>query len=103
MYIDLLLKADYMKKGSGLTQSRERGTPQGGIISGLLAKMILHFTFDKWMAKYFPKMQFERYFDDIIVHCVSNKQTAVRKSRLAEMLNECGLSMNEGKTRTASF
>jgi RNA-directed DNA polymerase len=99
MYIERWLKADVVKQGTGVTERREKGTPQGGVISGLLANMFLHFTFDKWMAKYFPKMQFERYSDDIIVHCVSNKQAAFMKTRLAERLNECGLSMNEAKTK----
>jgi RNA-directed DNA polymerase len=99
IYIELWLKTDVVKQGTGVTERREKGTPQGGVISGLLANMFLHFIFVKWMAKYFPKMQFESYSDDIIVHCVSTKQAAFMKTRLAERLNECGQSMNEAKTK----
>jgi len=97
MYNERWLKADVVKQGTGSIEIREKGTPQGGVISRLLANMFLHFTFYRWMAKCFPKMQFEGYSDDIIVHCVSNKQVAFMKTRLAERLNECGLSMNEAK------
>ncbi|WP_339705989.1 hypothetical protein, partial [Algoriphagus aquimarinus] len=39
------------KQETGKIERREKGTPQGGVISGLLANMFLHFTFDRWMAK----------------------------------------------------
>lgn len=95
IYIERWLKADVVKQETGMIERREKGTPEGGVISGLLANMFLHFTFDRWITKNYPKMQFERYSDDIIVHCVSNKQAVFMKTRIAERLTECGLSMNE--------
>jgi RNA-directed DNA polymerase len=47
---------------------REKGTPQGGVISPLLANLFLHHALDRWMVKQYPQMPFERYADDAIVH-----------------------------------
>jgi hypothetical protein len=54
--------------------AREQGTPQGGVISPLLANLFLHYAFDGWMPRYYPGIPFERYADDIIVHCKSERQ-----------------------------
>jgi retron-type reverse transcriptase len=55
-------------------RKRKLGTPQGGVISPLLANIFLHFVFDKWIEKYHPEVKFERYADDIILHCQNFKQ-----------------------------
>ncbi len=98
MYISRWLKANVRKK-SGELEERHRGTPQGGVISGLLANIFLHFTFDKWMAKHYPKIKFERYSDDIIIHCISEKQALFILGQVVKRFEACNLSVHEGKTK----
>ncbi|MEQ8471469.1 MAG: group II intron reverse transcriptase/maturase [Marinoscillum sp.] len=97
MYVERWLKADVVKENGEVAQ-RTQGTPQGGVISGLLANMFLHFTFDKWMEKNYPQIRFERYSDDIIVHCISEKQSKFIQRQIANRLKECKLRINEDKT-----
>ncbi|MGM0531059.1 MAG: group II intron reverse transcriptase/maturase [Bacteroidota bacterium] len=65
LYIKRWLVADVILQ-NGVTEKRIIGTPQGGVISPLLANIFLHFVFDKWMEKEFPKVHFERYADDSV-------------------------------------
>ena len=58
----------------GTLQQRDRGTPQGSPVSPVLANLFLHYAFDAWMAREFPTVRFERYVDDAVVHCVSERQ-----------------------------
>ena len=97
LYIGRWLKAGIMSEG--MLKEREKGTPQGGVISPLLANIFLHFAFDKWMEKYYSYIRFERYCDDIIVHARSEKQAMYIKDKIAERLKECKLELNESKTR----
>ena len=55
----------------GSLQQRDRGTPQGSAVSPVLANLFLHYAFDAWMAREHPTVRFERYADDVVVHCVS--------------------------------
>ncbi len=61
-----------MPDGSRL--ERERGTPQGAPVSPVLANLFLHYAFDTWMAREFPTVWFERYADDAVLHCVTERQ-----------------------------
>ena len=63
-----------------------RGTPQGGVISPLLANLFLHYAFDRWMAAQFPKVPFCRYADDGLIHCRSLRQAQYLKNKLADRL-----------------
>lgn len=83
----------------GILQERDRGTPQGGVISPLLANIYLHIAFDKWMGKFYPHVQFERYCDDIILHCKSQNHAWFIKERIKDRLKECRLELHEGKTK----
>ncbi len=98
MYVERWLKADVCKR-DGQIEKRSKGTPQGGVVSGLLANIFLHFSFDKWMERIFPNIRFERYSDDIIVHCISEKQALFVKSKIAQRLVACRLEINEQKTK----
>lgn len=98
MYLERWLKAD-VKKADGQVVRRDKGTPQGGPVSSLIANVFLHFTFDKWMEKNHPNIRFERYCDDIIVHGVSRKQAEFMQDRIAARLRECKLELNEAKTK----
>lgn len=98
MYVDRWLKAAVVK-ADGQEQARDKGTPQGGVISPLLANLYLHYSFDRWMEIEFPNIKFERYADDIIVHCVSEKQAQYVLSRIKERLQACKLELHPEKTK----
>ena len=68
LYIERFLKAP-IKMPDGTMQQRDCGTPQGGVISPVLANLFMHYAFDKWMKREFPANQWVRYADDGIVHC----------------------------------
>lgn len=83
----------------GRREESVRGTPQGGVISPLLANLYLHYAFDHWMRRNFPGVLFERFADDIIIHCQSKAQSAQIETALMERLAECGLSLHPEKTK----
>jgi len=97
MYVERWLKMGIMQQGKVI--KRLTGTPQGGVISPLLANIFMHFAFDKWMERRFPQLRFERYCDDIVVHCRTQKEVYFVKRKISERLSECKLELNEGKTR----
>jgi len=88
-----------MQDKKGTTTKRERGTPQGGVISPLLANLFLHYTFDKWFEIHYPKLSFVRYADDIIVHCNSEEESREVLKAIKERMSACELSLNEEKTK----
>jgi RNA-directed DNA polymerase len=98
LYVERWLKAPLQREDGSLVE-RDRGTPQGSAISPLLANMFLHYAFDAWMAREHPAVQFERYCDDIIVHARSERQALQLRAMIAKRLAECGLELNEQKTR----
>lgn len=73
MYIDMCLKAPILMPDKTLKE-RNAGTPQGGVISPVLANLFMHYVFDSWMTEKYSKCPLERYADDGIIHCVSRKQ-----------------------------
>ena len=98
MYVQRWLETS-IEDGSGQIHLKEgKGTPQGGVISPLLANLYLHYTLDKWIEKYL-KVPFVRYADDVIVHCESEEASKEVLSKLRERLQSCGLSLNEEKTQ----
>ena len=97
LYIERWLKAA-VQKADGRLINREKGTPQGGVISPLLANLYLHYTFDRWMQRNFPDIPFERFADDIICHCKSEKQSMWLLERLRERFTECKLELHPEKT-----
>lgn len=68
MYIERWLKAPFIDK-EGNKIERISGTPQGGVISPVLANLFMHYAFDIWMVRTNPQAPFERYADDAIIHC----------------------------------
>jgi len=99
----LLYKERWLKVGAeqadGSIVSREKGTPQGGVISPLLANLYLHHAFDMWMGKYFPNNPFERYADDIIVHCNSKAEGEKLLESIRERLLGFNLELHPEKTK----
>jgi RNA-directed DNA polymerase len=98
LYVERWLKAPAQKE-DGTLVNREKGTPQGGVVSPLLANLFLHYAFDEWIERNYPGIPFERYADDIIVHCVSEKQAKFIRAKIEERLLRCGLELNREKTR----
>ena len=98
MYTARWLKAP-IEKRNGEAKERTGGTPQGGVISPLLANIFLHHAFDKWMERELPAVEFERYADDIIVHCKSLTQATHVLNKIRERLEKCGLELNAEKTK----
>lgn len=97
-YIERWLKAP-MQEEDGKLVAREKGTPQGGVISPLLANLFLHYALDQWLSRKHPGNPFERYADDAIVHCRSRKEAEELCAAIGERLGECGLQLNAKKTK----
>ena len=98
MYIERWLKAPSQSK-DGEIRERDKGTPQGGVISPLLANIFLHQAFDEWMQQAFPALRFERYADDIIVHCQTEKQARYVLECIGRRLIEYRLNLHPEKTK----
>ncbi len=98
LYVERWLKAD-VQLSCGRVEKRHRGTPQGGVASPVLANMFLHLAFDQWMAENFADVPFERYADDVVVHCRSKAQAEFLRDRIARRLQQCGLELHPQKTR----
>jgi RNA-directed DNA polymerase len=98
LYIERWLTAS-VEQVDGTLRQRTKGTPQGGVISPLLANLFLHYAFDRWMTKQFSRLPFCRYADDGLIHCRTLKQAEYVRERLARRLQECGLEIHPQKTR----
>ena len=86
-----------MSTGEILT--RQRGTPQGGAASPLLANLFLHYALDAWLSRECPTVQFERYVDDVVIHCFTERQARFVRDKVSGRLAECGLRMHPDKTK----
>ena len=92
----------YLKSGvmeNGVVMETEEGSPQGGVISPVLANLFLHYVFDDFMTKAYPNIWWERYADDGVLHCQSYKQAVFIKQKLEERFQQFGLELNKEKTR----
>lgn len=98
LYIRRWLKCPFEKKNGDVVK-RTSGTPQGGVISPVLANLFLHYVFDIWMKRNCPKAPFERYADDAVIHCQTKQEAQDIKERLSKRFTECKLEMHPEKTR----
>ena len=98
LYIERWLKTP-VQMPDGSVVVRERGTPQGGVVSPLLANLFLHYAFDLWMHRNHPDISFERYADDAICHCDSEEQAVALRGSLERRFSECGLTLHPEKTK----
>lgn len=98
MYVKRWLEAPMVKSNGQLLERQGAGTPQGGVISPLLANLYLHYTFDKWMELKFPELAFVRYADDIVIHCKTEGQSKHVLDMVKKRLKECNLSVHPEKT-----
>ncbi len=98
LYIERWLKAPIEMPDS--TQILpQKGTPQGGVISPLLANLFLHYAFDKWMKRNYSNIQFERYADDAVCHCKSQSQAVKLRRDLELRMKAVGLELHSEKTK----
>src|ERR1700745_2673495 len=98
LYIERWLKAPMVQE-DGTTIERSRGTPQGGVVSPILANLFMHYTFDLWMARTQPDLPWCRYADDGLVHCHTQQEAEAIKAALQARLAECHLEMHPTKTK----
>jgi RNA-directed DNA polymerase len=97
LYIERWLTAPMEQDGQRI--ERNRGTPQGGVISPILSNLFLHYAFDLWMERTHPDLPWCRYADDGLVHCRTEQEAEAVKASLQARLAECGLEMHPTKTR----
>jgi group II intron reverse transcriptase/maturase len=100
LYIERWLVAPF-ETNEGDIIERKSGTPQGGVISPVLANLFMHYAFDVWMKTNYPDCLFERYADDAIVHCKTLGKTKRVLKSLEKRMNEIGLQLHPEKTRIA--
>jgi RNA-directed DNA polymerase len=93
LYVKRWLEAP-LQRPDGTVAERTMGTPQGSALSPLLANLFMHYAFDAWMARAYPAVTFERYCDDVVVHCRSKAQAEFIRDKIATRLAECGLELH---------
>jgi RNA-directed DNA polymerase len=98
LYIERWLKAPMVQE-DGTKVERDRGTPQGGVVSPILANAFLHYAFDLWMTRAYPDLPWCRYADDGLVHCRSEQEALAFKAALQTRLAECHLELHPTKTK----
>ena len=98
LYIERGLRAP-VQMADGSLVGRERGTPQGGVVSPTLANLFLHYAFDMWMRRTHPDIPFERYADDAICHCRTEEQAVALRAALEKRFADCGLTLHPDKTK----
>ncbi len=98
LYIERWLTAP-MQMPNGEQVNRDKGTPQGGVISPILANLFLHYVFDKWVQQHYPNIPWCRYADDGLVHCRSEAEAKQMLTVLEQRFNACGLELHPLKTK----
>jgi len=98
LYIGRWLKAPMLNRDGELVD-RDKGTPQGGVISPLLANLYLHYCMDEWLKIKYPQNPIERYADDSVVHCKTEKEARELRDALEKRFSECGLELHPEKTK----
>lgn len=98
LYIERWLRTPFVT-GTKDVIERKSGTPQGGVVSPVLANLFMHYAFDMWIAKNYPDTPFERYADDAIIHCKTEAEARQILEALNERLKECKLELHPLKTK----
>jgi RNA-directed DNA polymerase len=98
LYVKRWLKAPILMPDGRLAE-RDRGTPQGSAASPVLANLFMHYAFDSWLEREFPAAEFERYADDAVVHCATERQARLVLAALAERMESVGLELHPAKTK----
>jgi RNA-directed DNA polymerase len=98
LYLERWLTVPF-ETAEGVQVPRQRGTPQGGVVSPILMNLFMHYAFDIWMERGYPQCRFSRYADDGVVHCHSQGQAREVMQSIASRLAECGLTMHPEKSK----
>jgi group II intron reverse transcriptase/maturase len=98
LYTERWLKVP-LQKADGRIQERTKGVPQGSVIGPILANLYLHYVMDMWLNREYPKCCFERYADDAIIHCQTEREAEKIKAALEGRMRECGLELHPMKTK----
>ncbi len=98
LYVERWLKAPLMNP-EGILINRDSGSPQGSAISPLLANIFMHYAFDRWITQKFPSVKFERYADDVVVHCKSQAQARMVRAAIQQRFEQVGLELHPDKTQ----
>jgi RNA-directed DNA polymerase len=98
LYVERWLTAP-LQRADGTLAARSAGTPQGGVVSPLLANVFLHLAFDTWLERTWPQVPFERYADDILVHCRTQGEAERVRQAVQERFARCKLEMHPSKTK----
>lgn len=98
LYIGRWLKAPF-QNSKGELESRNSGTPQGGVVSPLLANLFMHYAFDVWVTRNRPQNPWARYADDGLLHCKTEWEARELLKQLDERFKQVGLELNKDKTK----
>jgi RNA-directed DNA polymerase len=98
LYVERWLKAPVQREDGSLKE-RTKGSPQGSVVSPLLANLFMHYAFDEWMRRYDPSVQFARYADDAVIHAKSLAEAEQVLAAVQERLKRCGLELHSEKTK----
>jgi RNA-directed DNA polymerase len=98
LYVKRWLTAP-IQLADGTLQQRDRGTPQGSAVSPVLANLFMHYAFDMWLAREYPTVRFERYADDAVVHCVTERQARDLVQAIGNRMEQVGLRLHPDKTK----
>jgi RNA-directed DNA polymerase len=101
MYVTRWLQMPIQKEDGAVVAREGKGTPQGGVISPLLANLYLHYAFDMWLTKSYPGIRFVRYADDIVIHCVSKEEAEKVLAAVEKRFAEVRLQIKKEKTHIA--
>jgi RNA-directed DNA polymerase len=99
MYIRRWLEMPIVTVKGETIYKEGKGTPQGGVISPLLANVFLHYVFDKWMEVNYPYNRFARYADDVVVHCPTKENAEKVLDAIRERMLQCKLELHPEKTK----
>lgn len=99
LYVKRWLEAPVQLPDGTLKHPNGKGTPQGGVISPVLANIFLDIVFDKWLEKNYEGVQFERYADDVVIHCKSIKEALRLLEAIKQRLKDCKLELNKEKSK----
>ena len=99
MYIERWLQTPVQTKTGELVERQGKGTPQGGVISPLLANLFLHYAMDKWLEQTHSAVRYVRYADDAVLHCKSKVQADHVLRNVRKRMKQCGLELHPEKTR----
>jgi len=99
LYVERWLQAPIELADGTLKHPNGKGTPQGGVISPVLANIFLDIVFDKWISKISPDTPFERYADDIVIHCKNIKAALRLLEKIKQRMKDCKLELNQEKSK----